>query len=74
MTEEEKKIIAAIGDSSKLLVRLFFKACGFGDDILGATTMMYSRKASTYHEGDQIIIRAGRKLLIPPPLPEPPAF
>ncbi|KAB1217562.1 putative N-acetyltransferase ycf52 [Morella rubra] len=24
--------------------RLFFRACGFGDDILGSTTMMYSRK------------------------------
>ncbi|KAL2339507.1 hypothetical protein Fmac_007447 [Flemingia macrophylla] len=25
--------------------RLFFKACGFGDDILGSTTMMYTRTA-----------------------------
>ncbi|XP_065870693.1 GCN5-related N-acetyltransferase 3, chloroplastic [Euphorbia lathyris] len=27
--------------------RLFFKACGFGDDILGSTTMMYTRTAPT---------------------------
>lgn len=25
--------------------RLFFKACGFGDDILGSTSMMYTRTA-----------------------------
>ncbi|XP_078437178.1 acyl-CoA N-acyltransferases (NAT) superfamily protein [Wolffia australiana] len=25
--------------------RLFFAACGFGDDILGSTTMMYTRQA-----------------------------
>nr|XP_023893120.1 uncharacterized protein LOC112005102 [Quercus suber] len=50
--------------------RMFFKACGFGDDILGSTTMMYSRKVSTYDEGDQLVIRAGRKLLLAPALKE----
>ncbi|KAG6701286.1 hypothetical protein I3842_08G157500 [Carya illinoinensis] len=52
--------------------RLFFKACGFGDDILGSTTMIYSRNASTYHQGNQIVIRAGRKLLLAPPHREAP--
>ncbi|KAK4579782.1 hypothetical protein RGQ29_029446 [Quercus rubra] len=50
--------------------RMFFKACGFGDDILGSTTMMYSRKVSTYDEGDQLVIRAGQKLLLAPALKE----
>ncbi|XP_027357263.1 uncharacterized protein LOC113866648 [Abrus precatorius] len=40
--------------------RLFFKACGFGDDILGSTTMMYTRTASlTSQEGEQSVTRAG---------------
>ncbi|XP_041020323.1 uncharacterized protein LOC121261950 isoform X2 [Juglans microcarpa x Juglans regia] len=56
----------------KRIVRLFFKACGFGDDILSSTTMMYSRNASTYHQGNQIVIRAGRKLLLAPPHREAP--
>ncbi|KAM4093582.1 hypothetical protein ACJW30_06G127300 [Castanea mollissima] len=54
----------------KRIVRMFFKACGFGDDILGSTTMMYSRKVSTYNEGDQLVIGAGRKLLLAPSLKE----
>ncbi|RZC16830.1 hypothetical protein D0Y65_009924 [Glycine soja] len=33
--------------------RLFFEACGFGDDILGSTTMMYRRTAPlTIQEGE----------------------
>nr|XP_027190552.1 uncharacterized protein LOC101498757 [Cicer arietinum] len=33
--------------------RLFFKACGFGGDILSSTTMMYTRTASsTTQEGE----------------------
>ncbi|XP_045820063.1 uncharacterized protein LOC123913387 [Trifolium pratense] len=51
--------------------RLFFKACGFGGDILDATTMMYTRTASpTIQEGEQTVICAGRKLLLVPPLIE----
>ncbi|GMH04997.1 hypothetical protein Nepgr_006837 [Nepenthes gracilis] len=45
--------------------RLFFKACGFGDDILGSTTMMYSRTALSNLEGYQTV-QAGQKLLLPP--------
>ncbi|WJX40679.1 hypothetical protein P8452_28128 [Trifolium repens] len=53
--------------------RLFFKACGFGGDILDSTTMMYTRTASsTIQEGEQTIICAGRKLLLVPPLIERP--
>ncbi|XP_061356656.1 GCN5-related N-acetyltransferase 3, chloroplastic [Gastrolobium bilobum] len=53
--------------------RLFFKACGFGGDILGSTTMMYTRTASlTTKEDEQTITRAGRKLLLVPPLIEGP--
>ncbi|PWA88287.1 acyl-CoA N-acyltransferases (NAT) superfamily protein [Artemisia annua] len=40
----------------------FFKACGFGDDMLGSTTMMYTRS------GNDMVISAGRKLLMVPPL------
>nr|XP_043607912.1 acetyltransferase NSI [Erigeron canadensis] len=40
----------------------FFKACGFGDDILGSTTMMYTRS------GNDMVKSAGRKLLSIPPL------
>ncbi|XP_024990061.1 uncharacterized protein LOC112524470 [Cynara cardunculus var. scolymus] len=45
----------------------FFKACGFGDDILGSTTMMYSRSGNDH---DMVKI-AGRKLLMVPPLRKP---
>ncbi|XWS65646.1 hypothetical protein CRYUN_Cryun05aG0131700 [Craigia yunnanensis] len=51
--------------------RFFFKVCGFKDDILGSTTMMYTRTVSTCFEGDQMVKRAGRKLLLAPPLKEP---
>jgi hypothetical protein len=58
---------------SQLFVRLFFKACGFGGDILDSTTMMYTRTASsTIQEGEQTVICAGRKLLLVPPLIERP--
>ncbi|KAI3817876.1 hypothetical protein L1987_11676 [Smallanthus sonchifolius] len=40
----------------------FFKACGFGDDVLGSTTMMYCRS------GNDMVVNAGRKLLMVPPL------
>uniref|UniRef100_A0A5B7ABG8 N-acetyltransferase domain-containing protein n=1 Tax=Davidia involucrata TaxID=16924 RepID=A0A5B7ABG8_DAVIN len=48
--------------------RLFFKACGFGADILGSTSMMYTKTVSSCPENDQMIKRAGRKLLLAPPL------
>ncbi|XP_047319910.1 uncharacterized protein LOC124923946 [Impatiens glandulifera] len=53
--------------------RLFFKACGFGGDILGSTTMMYGRMVSTcLDEGNnQMVTRAGRKFLLAPPSREP---
>lgn len=47
--------------------RLFFAACGFGDDILGSTTMMYTNTGSSNSDNDQITTRAGRKLLVAPP-------
>ncbi|KAJ8749388.1 hypothetical protein K2173_018879 [Erythroxylum novogranatense] len=47
--------------------RLFFKACGFGDDILGSTTMMYTRTFPIYSEGDQMITCAGQNQLLAPP-------
>ncbi|KAJ4978991.1 hypothetical protein NE237_009771 [Protea cynaroides] len=50
--------------------RLFFKACGFGDDILGSTSMMYTRTASS-RNGDQMVKRAGRLLLLAPSSREP---
>lgn len=49
--------------------RLFFKACGFGGDILDSTTMMYTRTvSSTIQESEQTVTPAGRKLLLVPPL------
>ncbi|KAH9605205.1 hypothetical protein KSS87_019437 [Heliosperma pusillum] len=35
--------------------RLFFEACGFGDDLLGSTTMTYTETASSDCSKDQII-------------------
>lgn len=46
----------------------FFKACGFGDDILGSTTMMYSRSGNDDDDDDDMVKSAGRKLLMVPPL------
>ncbi|XP_027107256.2 GCN5-related N-acetyltransferase 3, chloroplastic-like isoform X2 [Coffea arabica] len=45
---------------------LFFKACGFGEDILGSTTMMYTGTSSC-PDAHQIAIYAGRKLILSPP-------
>ncbi|XP_008788100.2 uncharacterized protein LOC103705960 isoform X1 [Phoenix dactylifera] len=47
--------------------RLFFKACGFGEDSLGSTTMMYTRSASSYLQGNLMVRPAGRMLLLVPP-------
>ncbi|KAG4148310.1 hypothetical protein ERO13_D05G278400v2 [Gossypium hirsutum] len=56
----------------KRIVRFFFKACGFRDDILGSTTMMYSRTvSSTRFEGERMVKQAGRKLLLVPSLQLP---
>ncbi|XP_031108278.1 uncharacterized protein LOC116012765 [Ipomoea triloba] len=46
----------------------FFSACGFGDDILGSTTMMYTRSTSQYSSGDQVVKNIGRKQMLIPPL------
>ncbi|CAA6654572.1 unnamed protein product [Spirodela intermedia] len=47
--------------------RLFFRACGFGDDMLGSTTMMYTRTAPSGQEGESMTKQAGRMLLLAPP-------
>ncbi|XP_058110789.1 GCN5-related N-acetyltransferase 3, chloroplastic isoform X2 [Magnolia sinica] len=52
----------------KRIIRLFFEACGFGEDALGSTTMMYTRSASNYAEGNPSVRRVGRMLLLVPPL------
>ncbi|XP_073035904.1 GCN5-related N-acetyltransferase 3, chloroplastic [Primulina eburnea] len=46
--------------------RLFFGACGFGDDTLKSKTMMYTRTPISPSIEEQAIV-AGRKLLIFPP-------
>ncbi|XP_018681976.2 GCN5-related N-acetyltransferase 3, chloroplastic isoform X2 [Musa acuminata AAA Group] len=38
---------------------LFFKACGFGEDCLGSTTMMYTRTATGFLTNNQAIQPAG---------------
>ncbi|KAK9157264.1 hypothetical protein Scep_003838 [Stephania cephalantha] len=54
--------------------RLFFEACGFENDKLGSTTMIYTRGASESNLSDQgnqngVVKSAGRMLLlVPPPL------
>ncbi|CAK7340022.1 unnamed protein product [Dovyalis caffra] len=65
LTSREIYDIAALCSADE---RLFFKACGFGDDIMGSTTMMYTRTLSTHIEGDPMVKHAGRKLLLAPPL------
>ncbi|KAF9595829.1 hypothetical protein IFM89_005315 [Coptis chinensis] len=48
--------------------RLFFEACGFGDDILMSTTMMYAKAPFEHNtKGDKNVVPAGRKLLLVPP-------
>ncbi|CAA0834494.1 Acyl-CoA N-acyltransferases (NAT) superfamily protein [Striga hermonthica] len=39
--------------------RLFFSACGFGEDILGSTTMMYTRSASSNSNNEQAVSAVG---------------
>ncbi|CAI9091929.1 OLC1v1027050C1 [Oldenlandia corymbosa var. corymbosa] len=46
--------------------RLFFTACGFGDDILNSTTMMYTG-ASSCPEAEQMVVYAGKRILSFPP-------
>ncbi|KAL8149366.1 GCN5-related N-acetyltransferase 3, chloroplastic [Apium graveolens] len=50
--------------------RPFFEACGLGNDIMGSTTMMYTRTSST-SQASQMVQCAGRKLLLLPPDREP---
>ncbi|CAM8892761.1 unnamed protein product [Rhodiola kirilowii] len=59
LTSKDIYDIAAVCDEKE---RLFFEACGFGDDVLNSTTMMYTRSgfcAPPNTENDQIIIKAG---------------
>lgn len=55
--------------------RPFFEACGFRNDFLGSTTMMYTRtvsvSAASEDEANQMAKRAGRMLLLIPPLKTP---
>lgn len=54
--------------------RLFFKSCGFGNDIMESTTMMYTRTVSTYKNNEKV---GPTKLLVPPdkkPLKSAPKF
>ncbi|KAF6138915.1 hypothetical protein GIB67_025644 [Kingdonia uniflora] len=52
--------------------RLFFEACGFGDDILGSTAMMYTRAPPTLsHYNSQDVKHAGRMLLLVPQSRQP---
>ncbi|XP_058183751.1 GCN5-related N-acetyltransferase 3, chloroplastic isoform X2 [Rhododendron vialii] len=50
--------------------RSFFEACGFGEDSLGATTMMYTRTVSSC-EANHMVKHVGRKLLVAPLVREP---
>ncbi|KAL8539452.1 hypothetical protein ACS0TY_001168 [Phlomoides rotata] len=50
--------------------RQLYRSCGFADDVLGSTTMMYTRSTSSYFSKDQQMISAGRKLLLVPPARE----
>ncbi|PIN04932.1 Glucosamine-phosphate N-acetyltransferase [Handroanthus impetiginosus] len=47
--------------------RPFFKACGFGDDTLGSTTMVYTRSPSSYSKDEEMISAGGKLLLFPSP-------
>lgn len=64
LTSREIYDIAALCSEQE---RLFFEACGFGNDILGSTTMMYAKTVSTGFGGSQMVKRVGRKLLLVPP-------
>ncbi|CAN1151468.1 Uncharacterized N-acetyltransferase ycf52 [Linum perenne] len=68
LTSRDIYDIAALCSANE---RLFFSACGFGDDMLGSTTMMYTRTVSTCDNGgDQAAKLVGRKPLLIPPLRE----
>jgi len=54
-----------------LSIRLFFEACGFGEDSLGSTTMIYTRTAPSFSQDNVMIRPAGRMLLLIPPTREP---
>lgn len=63
--ERETSTLVTFGH---IIPRPFFRACGFGDDVLASTTMMYTRSASADSEDEQIVKYAGRKLLLAPSL------
>ncbi|KAF5201271.1 Acyl-CoA N-acyltransferases (NAT) superfamily protein [Thalictrum thalictroides] len=44
--------------------RLFFEACGFGDDVLASTTMIYTK--TPFGQKTEMVVPAGRKLLLLP--------
>ncbi|GLJ44919.1 hypothetical protein SUGI_0945690 [Cryptomeria japonica] len=48
--------------------RPFFQACGFADDILSSTTMIYSRNTTNCKEGECIKYFGRKPLLVPAPL------
>lgn len=52
-------------------IRLFFEACGFGEDSLGSTTMIYTRTAPSVSQDNLSVRPAGRMLLLIPPIREP---
>ncbi|XP_054788866.1 uncharacterized protein LOC129294478 isoform X2 [Prosopis cineraria] len=59
LTNRDIYDIAAICTENE---RLFFRACGFGGDILGSTTMMYTRATlPTTQLGEYDVRRIGRK-------------
>ncbi|KAM7254207.1 hypothetical protein ACFE04_031889 [Oxalis oulophora] len=65
LTNKDIYDIAAVCSENE---RLFFTACGFGNDILGSTTMMYTRSVCSNSQGNEIVKSIGRKLLLVPPI------
>ncbi|KAI4302468.1 hypothetical protein MLD38_038207 [Melastoma candidum] len=63
LTSKDIYDIAALCSESQ---RPFFQACGFCDDVLCSTTMMYTRRGSLDTSEDQLVKHAGRKLLLVP--------
>uniref|UniRef100_A0A7N1A9I7 N-acetyltransferase domain-containing protein n=1 Tax=Kalanchoe fedtschenkoi TaxID=63787 RepID=A0A7N1A9I7_KALFE len=53
LTSKDIYDIAALCDKNE---RLFFGACGFGDDMLNSTTMMYTRSSSNNAHQGQLIL------------------
>ncbi|XXG86015.1 hypothetical protein AAC387_Pa11g1007 [Persea americana] len=51
--------------------RLFFEACGFKEDSLGSTTMMYMQAAPNCVKDDLLVKCSGRMMLLVPPMRKP---